>query len=529
MFAASPLAVPNWNSKGVSIAAYSASEAVSPMNAALRIIVGHRNSSRLSRRRLLEGAASWAALAFAQGCGYTSNYIYTPPSGSLLPVTPGPVAQASLAVTATSIGTIPPRFMGLSYEKAAMTYSYFHVSNRNLIALFRRLGEGVLRIGGGSVDHVQWTAGSTGTHLQVTPVEIKALAGFLQATGWLCLYGVNLATSTPALAAEEVAYAVSVLGSNLLGIEIGNEPDEYGAPGNFFAGNWTLEDFLARWNMFRSAILQSAPQVAITGPAAGGGNHITTWTVPFGQAATAAEITLLTQHYYRASGYSSTATASFLISPDPQLTGELAMLKAGAEQLGIPYRISECNSFYNGGATGVSNSYASSLWVIDFLFDVALGGGTGVNLHGGGNGPGYTPISDNDGGVVEARPVYYGLLFFTLAGTGTLLETQLSAGSVDATAYAVRTATGGLSLMVVNKDTLQNLILTIETNQSIQTATLQAMTGPSLAATSGVTIQSATVNRDGSFFPASPGTLTPTGTQAACFIPALTAALISIT
>ena len=58
-------------------------------------------------------------------------------------------------------------------------------------------------------------------------------------------------------------------------------------------------------------------------------------------------------------------------------------------------------------------------------------------------------------------------------------------GSVDATAYAVRTATGGLSLMVVNKDALQNLILTIETNQSIQTATLQAMTGPSLAATSG--------------------------------------------
>jgi len=516
--------------RGFGIAAYSTGEDVSPMNAALTPIVCQKNSLRLSRRRILEGAASWAALASVQGCGYTSNYIYTPPSGSPLPVIPGPVAQASLTVTAIPSGTIPPRFMGLSYEKSAMTYSYFHVSNRHLIALFRRLGDSVLRIGGASVDQVMWTPDATGTHSQVTPVEIKALAGFLQATGWLCLYGVNFATSTPAQAAEEVAYAVSVLGSNLLGIEIGNEPDEYGIPGNFFAANWTFEDYLARWNLFRSAILQSAPHVSITGPATGGGNHLTTWTLPFGQAVTATEITLLTQHYYRdyyASGGSP--TAAFLLSPDSQLTGELALLNAGAQQLGIPYRISECNSFDNGGVPGVSNSYASSLWVIDFLFDVALGGGTGVNMHGGGRSPGYTPIADDDGGVVEVRPEYYGLLLFTLAGRGTLLETQLSAGTVDATAYAVRTVTGGLNLVVVNKDTQQNLILTIATNQNIQLATLQTMTGASLAATSGVTIQGATVNSDGSFFPASPGTLTPAGTQTTCFIPALTAALISIT
>ena len=500
------------------------------MNAALTPIVCHRNSSRLSRRRLFEGAASWGALAFIQGCGYTSNYIYHPPYGNPLTIIPGPVTQASLTVTSISCGTIPPRFMGLSYEKSAMTYSYFHVSNRHLISLFRLLGDGVLRIGGGSVDQVMWTPDATGTHLQVTPVEIKALASFLEAAGWPCIYGVNFATSTPAQAAEEVAYAVSVLGSNLLGIEIGNEPDEYGVPGNFFAGNWTFEDYLARWNLFRSAILQSAPNVAITGPAVAGGNHITTWTLPFGQEATAAEITLLTQHYYR--DYHSVGvspTAAFLISPDSQLTGELAILNAGAQQLGIPYRISECNSFNNGGVPGVSNSYASSLWVIDFLFDVALGGGTGINMHGGGRSPGYTPIADDSGGVIEARPEYYGLLLFALAGPGTLLETQLSAGTVDATAYAVRTPSGGLNLVVVNKDTLQNLILTIATNQNIQLATLQTMTGASLAATSGITIQGATVNPDGSFFPISPGTLTPAGTQTTCFIPALTAALISIT
>jgi hypothetical protein len=431
-------------------------------------------------------------------------------------------------VTTDALGSIPTRFMGLSYEKLTMSYAYFHASNHDLIALFRRLGEGVLRIGGGSVDEVLFTSGDKGTHLQVTSLNISALAAFLQATGWLCLYGVNFATSTPALAAEEVGYVVAALGSNLLGIEIGNEPDEYSAAGHFFLGNWTFQDFLARWDLFRTAIVETAPNVPVTGPAAGGGNNIATWTLPFGQV-TASEITLLTQHYHRGSGRSATSTAGLLISPDPQLTGDLTLLHGGAQQLGIPYRISECNSFYNGGAAGVSNSYASYLWVINFLFVAASNGSTGVNMHGGGNGPGYTPIADDSGGVIEARPEYYGLLFFSMAGPGTLLETQLLAGSVDATAYAVRSSSGGLNVMLVNKDPLENLTITIETNQRIQTATLQLMTGASPAATTGVAIQGAAVHKDGSFAPASPDTLTPSGAQTTCSVPALSAALITVT
>jgi hypothetical protein len=110
-----------------------------------------------------------------------------------------------------------------------------------------------------------------------------------------------------------------------------------------------------------------------------------------------------------------------------------------------------------------------------------------------------------------------------------LLKTQLSAGNVDVTAYALRTANSGLNLMLVNKDAVQNLTLTIETNQRIETATAQTMTGPSLSATSGVTIQDATVSKDGSFTPASPVTLTASASQTTCYIPALSATLICIT
>jgi hypothetical protein len=241
-----------------------------------------------------------AASSLLPGCGgYSANNNSSATSAG--PVGPlGLVVQGSLTVTTTAIGAIPPRFMGLSYEKLAISYGYFHASNHGLIALFRRLGPGVLRLGGGYVDQLLWTPSSTGTHTQISSTNVKDLAGFLQATGWLCLYGINLAASTPALAAEEAGFAASALGSNLLGIEIGNEPDEYGVAGNFFAGNWSFPQFLTRWYLFRSAILQVAPHVPITGPATGGGNHISTWTLPFGQAVTPSELPLLTQHYYRA-------------------------------------------------------------------------------------------------------------------------------------------------------------------------------------------------------------------------------------
>jgi hypothetical protein len=125
----------------------------------LERVVSHAyNESRvLTRRRFLQGAAYLTVSSALSGCGYHSDYLYTPASGNLLPTPSGPVVQGSLTVTATSAGIIPSRFMGLSYEKEAISYSYFHPSNHNLIALFRRPGNGVLRIGGGSVDQVLWT------------------------------------------------------------------------------------------------------------------------------------------------------------------------------------------------------------------------------------------------------------------------------------------------------------------------------------------------------------------------------------
>jgi hypothetical protein len=179
---------------------------------------------KLNRRHLLRGAASLAAFSMMPGCSYKANSHDATSSGGSTPVSPAPFVHGSLTVDSSPIGAIPPRFIGLSYEKLAMTYGYFHPSNHNLIAMFRLLGAGVLRIGGGSVDQILWTTNATGNHAQITSADIKALAGFLQATGWLCLYGVNLITSTPALAAEEVAAQFRLWGETFSASNWGMSP-----------------------------------------------------------------------------------------------------------------------------------------------------------------------------------------------------------------------------------------------------------------------------------------------------------------
>ncbi len=508
------------------------------------------------RRQAIQGALAVTAASFLPGCGSTPTSTSGSTSGSPSnsnpqPVPAGSITSASLTVSPTTVGSIGPAFAGLSYEKASLTESpyLFAATNANLIALFKLIGPSLLRIGGNSVDRNVWTPNGPGqTPGQIAPSDVDSLAAFVKATGWQCLYGVNLggsgpnpytsgsilAATTPALAAGEIAYALKAFGSSLAGFEIGNECDLYG--NSYFAGTaWNLSAFESLWTQFRSAILAQSPQAAslCTGPASASAES--SWTVPFGRYATNTGISLLTQHYYRGNGQASSSTAANLVTPDPTLIGDLQTLQAGSRSIGVPYRISECNSYYNGGASGVSDAYASSLWVLDFLFDCALNGAAGTNFHGGGAGSGYTPIADSGGIVLEARPEFYGILLFTLAGQGSLYATSLSgAAGLNVTAYAVQSSSGGLNLLIVNKDSSQNLQLSISLPQNPGSATLLQMTqlsasasSPSLSATYGVTIQGATVDPTGQFTPGAAYILSPDA-QLTCYVPLLSAVLIQI-
>jgi hypothetical protein len=478
----------------------------------------------VTRREFVATLGSLAAGSLLLGCAGSSSFPSLPSLPSQ-PVPSGPITAATVSVSNTQPGTMPARFVGLSYEKSKLSQPLFSDSNANLIGLFDRLGPSLLRIGGSSVDETNWTPNGLGqTAGQTAPSDVNALAGFVEATDWNVLYGVNLAQSTPAVAAAEVAYAAESLGSTLAGIEIGNEPDLY--PGHYFPSTWTFADYLALWQSFASAILAQTPNVPLTGPVIADN---TSWFSSFAQTE-GKNVSLLSAHYYRGNGQSASSTVQELISyPDTTLENYLTALQAPAAAVAVPFRLAETNSFYNGGTPNVSDSYASALWVIDHLFTIALGGSVGANLHGGGDSGGYTPIADNNGIVVGARPEYYGALLCTLAGQGPLLSTTISAGSLNTSAYTVENSATQLSVIIVNKDDTQNLQLTATCPAVVRAASLQLLTGPSLSATSGVTIQASSVNPNGSFSPHPSYSLPVVAETFTGYVPAASAALVAVT
>jgi len=417
----------------------------------------------------------------------------------------------------------------------------FTGSDTTLINVFKLLGPSLLRLGGTPTDQSVWTPnGPGGVQGHVSPTDIDNLAAFLNATQWKCLYGINLAgATTPALAVEEAEYVLNKLGPALVSIELGNEPDFYGRSGQPFAGKWSFDKFIALWTEYRNAIVNRLPNIPISGPASGG--NPTTWTVPFAQRVTGDRINMLTQHYYVADGQVASATVENLLqtSLHRDLVRELAALKSEAVSQGIPFRMNECNTYFSNGPhpnpINIPATYTSALWGLDYLFICAQGGAQGINFEGGGGNPGYSPLLNGSKSVIQVCPLYYAMLLFTMAGTGTVLETVVSPGALNVTGYALRTASGGLSVVVVNKESSANIELELSLPQDVTSGSLLEMTqlspgaaGPNLLATTGVTIQGGTVLTNGSFSPAAPYKLTPSKNTVTCYVPALSAALIQL-
>jgi hypothetical protein len=415
------------------------------------------------------------------------------------------VLSARAAVVELNVANAPghavgPSFLGLSYEKNTIYTPLFRSDNSGLIALFQRLGPGILRVGGNSVDLTRWDFAGTGlVKGTVAPADLTRLAGFLRATDWKVIYGVNLSVSTPDTAASEAAAADSILGDRLAGLEIGNEPDLYYKNGDRPA-TWTFEQFRAEWDSFHVAMAQRAPGVPFTGPATAGTG---TWLDDFAHQE-ANNISLLTFHYYVSNGQLATSTVAKLLQPNPGLGTTLHLYDSIALATGIPggFRVAETNSYYNGGAPGVSASYGSGLWALEYLFTLASSGGSGLNFHGGGSGPGYTPIADNSstGAVVQVRPEYYALSLFSLVAHGLVRKAALSDSSV-LSGWTVDDSDGSRHIVLLNEDTLQNVSVALHPGSGFDQPISYTLSGTNLDSSTGVTLGGVPIGTDGSWNP----------------------------
>ena len=426
-----------------------------------------------------------------------------------LPCSAQPLTATLHIDTANRGPYIPADFTGLSYESAQLANpDFFSAKNETLIRLFRELSpSGNLRLGGGSSEYTTYSdadpsnpppfevfgpdTSKTIKHgTTTTALALRNLREFLDATGWSCIYGLNLGQGTKENAANEADAAFRILGSKLIAFQIGNEPDSF--RNRFRPATYGPDDFIAEWNTFHDAIVARVPQAKFAGPDIS--NKLPFLTAFAEEARSHKDVILLTGHYYAMGpARSPDATLDQLAEPNPKLaTMHQNGFDAVAEAMkicGLRYRMSEGNSCWDGGKSGVSDTLASALWCADVMLRFASLGWCGVNLHGGGNGF-YTPIAGAPSTGFTRRPEYFGIQFAqTFAGT-TLLHARLTGAPDHITAYAAEQA-GRRQVAIINK-----------TNSPARVTLLapclphaMQLTGPALDAKDGVTFSEVHVPR----------------------------------
>lgn len=358
-----------------------------------------------------------------------------------------------IVVANTPIASISQRYLGLAYAKSHMVTPtrFFVASNTRAVTDFRALGTGVLRLVTG--DSEQWNpAGKGQTAGEISDTDVRELAGFLKATGWQCIYSVNYKTGSPAKAAAEARSVAQRLGPSLLAFEIGNEPDAY--------SDVRPEQFAEGWNRFAAAIRAAVPGAQFAGPSLSIGTNVTRYTRPFMEV-NGPLVSLDTTHFYLGppSGAGATRIATLLEAPEGNRYFEsgVAQMKELQAQYAAPWVIDETSDTYDGGEDGVSNTYASALYVLDFSLYAATRGVKAVNFISGSLGHAanpYSVIQDDSGQTFGVEPRYAGLYMFRLATEGQparMLLTTVSAGAAHVTSYTLAHPDGSLSTVVVNR------------------------------------------------------------------------------
>jgi hypothetical protein len=474
-----------------------------------------RAMKKLDRRRFLTLTA--ATLPTLRSISSLAQAPTKPATLTLHPGTPGP--------------TVPSNFIGLSYEIQQLSEpTFFSAANTGLIRELRALApHGVLRLGGNTSDIGFWTPtpgprpplpanvvlnektdfGQKSLELayQVTPLAVTNLKAFLDATGWTCLYGINLGTNTPERAAAEAAFVAKTLGDKLEYFQIGNEPDmleiRFRDP-----KTWSADKYYDDWLKLANAIRARVPSASFGLPdTADRPDWYATVVTRLLATPNPPPVACLSHHYYFGGPPANpNVNIPKLLQPDPRvdhlaadITAATARLSAGQHRT-VPYRMTEGNTCHHGGKPGVSDVFASALWSADYLLKLASLGYAGVNLHGGdgvfvanslgGKLPGddivlaehgdpathphpyYTPIA-HIGTEYIAEPVSYGMRFAGMFAGATMIPVDFDPGNVDATAYAAKLSNGSIVVAIINKDATQSLPLNLDNTLASTNAAVQ--------------------------------------------------------
>jgi hypothetical protein len=417
-----------------------------------------------------------------------------------LPAQDQPVDAVQIRVDPnTTLSRISDDFMGFGYETSAVAQTnFFSPKNVTMVRLFRNLSShGLIRIGGIISDHAKYVPDGTPVAHDQTSVTIisraslAGLCGFTRAAGWKVMWGLNLGTGSKEEAVQQALAVHAALGSSLQSFQIGNEVEDLRRFGKSYAA------YHAAYLDNKVAIDAVLPNAPFSGPDSVGDFN---WIMNFA-ATEAGYIKLLTVHYYRGGAGDAKSTLDRLLQRDDRLENRLQGMRELCQEHNLAFRINEVNSFSGGGKTGVSDTFGSALWCLDFMFKLASYGCEGVNMETDINQLGfishYSPIVHDVTGHCHVKPEYYGMLAFAMSGKGELLRLGLEKTNVNLTAYATRDPAGSLWVTVVNKDIAHDAMLAIELPQGFSRAGVFRLAAPALGSKDHVTLGGVEVSADG--------------------------------
>jgi hypothetical protein len=496
----------------------------------------------LARIALVLLAASVAALAVT-GCGST--------------VTKAP-ARPTFSVTGAAVGhPIGSGFVGLSMEIKALE-QYAGTNPAAVAPVFLHLIEAIapeqtpiLRLGGDSTDWSWWpvahVARPPGVKFSLTPNWLDVARSVATAVRGKLILGVDLEANNLTVAAAEANAMVDRIGRNsVAALELGNEPELYGtfgwyrsASGEAVPGRPRDYDPAAFVHDY-STFAPHLPDVRLAGPSSGAPN----WLSKLDSFLDAEpRVRLVTVHAYplKHCTKSKVITAPELLSDQSShgLAASVAPYVAVAAAHHEPLRVDEMNGISCGGTRGVSDTFASALWVLDALFEMARTGVTGVNIHTVPNsineilGPSETGAGQAGAGSMRVHPEFYGMMMFAQAApAGSRLLRLGTATPPGVKVWATRAADGVIHVVVINKRLAKSQFLRLRIAGAGRAAEVEQLRAPSIHSTGGVTLGGQTFGPETSTGvlsgPASHETVTPSDGSYPVTVPAASATMLTI-
>jgi hypothetical protein len=478
------------------------------------------------------------------------------------------VSSAPATVTVgspLSIGPIAPGYDGLSMEYTTVAaYEGTGPTGADPVLgpLIRALSPGqapVLRIGGDSTDWTWWPVpgmkAPAGIRNSLSPTWIAKAQALEAGTGARLILGINLEADSTTLAAVEAQQLVDGIGAqHVAALEIGNEPQLYsqlpwysqpkGVPHFGRPAGYDLADYQREFIKFSNVM----PKLPLAGPSVG--HSWITQIAPYLRSES--RVGLVTFHFYGADDLGqafrgmncgadpaaeSYPTLAKLLNPSATaaVMNTVAPMVAIAHRRGLKFRIDETNAVTCAGEPDVSNTFASALWALESLFEMAQVGVDGVNIHTWRGSEGRVFDLTQTGGqwAATVAPEYYGMLMFARAvpsGSRLLATTQSSTGPV--VSWAVRAPDHSTRVVLVNDSLVQSGSTLVRGPAGAGAASLQRLLAPSAGATGGVTlagqsfgISTSTGQLTG---PLQVTTLKPRGGAYAVSLPAASAVLLTI-